>query len=281
MPAIFGYTLLNDISARDVQFKDSQITSARTSTASRRSAPASSPRTRCPTRTAVALKTRLNGAHACRTATPRTGSFRCRELIAFLSQRHAAGARRHRHHRHAGRRRLLPQAAGLHAGRATWSRSRPRASACCERRSSRLTHGARRPASAWSAAASTPRTTSMPGATSRPTARELAAVCDRRPGQGRARRADVRRAAYTDVATMLDRRAARRGRHRDPACDTHRALVRDCDRRRASATIVQKPLAPTWEDCVAIVEAAATAGVWLRGAREFPLPDPDAAGARR
>ena len=26
MPAIFGYTLLNDISARDVQFKDAQIT---------------------------------------------------------------------------------------------------------------------------------------------------------------------------------------------------------------------------------------------------------------
>ena len=26
MPAIFGYTLLNDISARDVQFKDNQIT---------------------------------------------------------------------------------------------------------------------------------------------------------------------------------------------------------------------------------------------------------------
>jgi 2-keto-4-pentenoate hydratase/2-oxohepta-3-ene-1,7-dioic acid hydratase in catechol pathway len=26
MPAIFGYTLLNDVSARDVQFKDSQIT---------------------------------------------------------------------------------------------------------------------------------------------------------------------------------------------------------------------------------------------------------------
>ncbi len=26
MPAIFGYTLLNDVSARDVQFKDAQIT---------------------------------------------------------------------------------------------------------------------------------------------------------------------------------------------------------------------------------------------------------------
>ena len=26
MPAIFGYTLLNDVSARDVQFKDNQIT---------------------------------------------------------------------------------------------------------------------------------------------------------------------------------------------------------------------------------------------------------------
>ena len=26
MPALFGYTLLNDVSARDVQFKDNQIT---------------------------------------------------------------------------------------------------------------------------------------------------------------------------------------------------------------------------------------------------------------
>ena len=60
--------------------------------------------------------------------------------------------------------------------------------------------------------------------------------------------------------------------------DTHRALA-ELTIARGVATIVQKPFAPSWEDCVAIVEAARSGGRLARGARELPLPGADAARA--
>ena len=53
--------------------------------------------------------------------------------------------------------------------------------------------------------------------------------------------------------------------------DTHRPLAERAI-AHGIATIVQKPFATEWQDCVAIVEAARAAGVRLDRAREFPLP---------
>jgi 2-keto-4-pentenoate hydratase/2-oxohepta-3-ene-1,7-dioic acid hydratase in catechol pathway len=54
MNCIFGYTILHDLSARDVQFKDNQITLGKNLTASARWVRASSPRTTCPIRATLA-----------------------------------------------------------------------------------------------------------------------------------------------------------------------------------------------------------------------------------
>ena len=61
--------------------------------------------------------------------------------------------------------------------------------------------------------------------------------------------------------------------------DTHRALA-ELAIARGIPTIVQKPFATTWEDCVAIVEAAAKRRRLARRARELPLPGADAPRAR-
>lgn len=85
MPAIFGYTLLNDVSARDVQFKDNQITLGKNFdrfapigpcivTADEISAPDN-----------VRLKTRLNGK-VMQDGTTADWIFSLPELIAYLSQ---------------------------------------------------------------------------------------------------------------------------------------------------------------------------------------------------
>ena len=55
--------------------------------------------------------------------------------------------------------------------------------------------------------------------------------------------------------------------------DTHRALC-ELTIARGVATIVQKPFAPTWEDCIAIVEAAEKAGVWLAVHENFRFQTP-------
>ena len=55
--------------------------------------------------------------------------------------------------------------------------------------------------------------------------------------------------------------------------DTHRALC-ELTIARGVATIVQKPFAPTWEDCTAIVEAAEKAGVWLAVHENFRFQAP-------
>ena len=116
MPAIFGYTLLNDISARDVQFKDNQITIGKNFAGFAPIGPASSPPTPCRIPTRSGLKTRVNGK------TLQDGStsdwlFSLPRLISLPVALHSARAGRHRLHRHAGRRRHLPEAAGVHEGR--------------------------------------------------------------------------------------------------------------------------------------------------------------------
>ncbi|MFA6032363.1 MAG: fumarylacetoacetate hydrolase family protein [Myxococcota bacterium] len=85
MPAIFGYTLLNDISARDVQFKDNQITIGKNFAGFAPIGPCIVTADAMPHPDNVALKTRLNGK------TLQDGStsdwlFSLPVLISFLSQ---------------------------------------------------------------------------------------------------------------------------------------------------------------------------------------------------
>ena len=55
--------------------------------------------------------------------------------------------------------------------------------------------------------------------------------------------------------------------------DTHRALV-ELAVSHGIATIVQKPFAPVWEDCVAMVAAARKAGVFLAVHENFRFQTP-------
>ena len=61
MPAIFGYTLLNDVSARDVQFADNQITTGKNFDRFAPIGPCIVTADEMPRPQAVALRTRLNG----------------------------------------------------------------------------------------------------------------------------------------------------------------------------------------------------------------------------
>ena len=84
MPAIFGYTLLNDISARDVQFKDNQITIGKNLAGYAPIGPCIVTADELTRPDDVALKTRLNGR------TLQDGStsdwlFSLPRLISFLS----------------------------------------------------------------------------------------------------------------------------------------------------------------------------------------------------
>lgn len=84
MPAIFGYTLLNDVSARDVQFKDSQITIGKNFAGFAPIGPCILTADEMPHPDRIALKTRLNGR------TLQDGStsdwlFSLPRLISFLS----------------------------------------------------------------------------------------------------------------------------------------------------------------------------------------------------
>jgi 2-keto-4-pentenoate hydratase/2-oxohepta-3-ene-1,7-dioic acid hydratase in catechol pathway len=85
MPAIFGYTLLNDISARDVQFKDNQITIGKNFAGFAPIGPCIVTADELKRPDDVALKTRLNGR------TLQDGStsdwlFTLPRLISFLSR---------------------------------------------------------------------------------------------------------------------------------------------------------------------------------------------------
>jgi 2-keto-4-pentenoate hydratase/2-oxohepta-3-ene-1,7-dioic acid hydratase in catechol pathway len=85
MPAIFGYTLLNDISARDVQFKDNQITIGKNLAGFAPIGPVIVTADELTAPDRVQLRTRLNGK------TMQDGNtsdwlFPLPRLIAFLSQ---------------------------------------------------------------------------------------------------------------------------------------------------------------------------------------------------
>lgn len=85
MPAIFGYTLLNDVSARDVQFKDSQITLGKNFANFAPIGPCIVTADELPDPNAVALRTRLNG-RTLQDGNTSDWLFPLPRLIAFLSQ---------------------------------------------------------------------------------------------------------------------------------------------------------------------------------------------------
>lgn len=101
----------------------------------------------------------------------------------------------------------------------------------------------------------------------------LTAVCDIDPARAKAAAEEFGAARwYGDAAEMLARETldlvdiATR-------MDTHRALVGLAIRHRVP-TIVQKPFAPDWENCVAMVDAAAEAGVFLAVHENFRFQAP-------
>ncbi|MEI9412442.1 Gfo/Idh/MocA family oxidoreductase [Mesorhizobium salmacidum] len=100
----------------------------------------------------------------------------------------------------------------------------------------------------------------------------LAAVCDVDAGKAEAAGRAFGVPFYKDAAIMLASEHLHSvdivTRH-----DTHRALC-ELAISRGIATVVQKPFAPTWEDCVAIVEAAEKAGVWLAVHENFRFQTP-------
>ena len=89
----------------------------------------------------------------------------------------------------------------------------------------------------------------------------LSAVCDRDPARAEAAGAQFGVPHFTDMNKMLDSVelglldiATRMDTHRDLA-----AIAAE----RGIAAVVQKPFAPTWEECIAIVEKARKHNTWL------------------
>jgi predicted dehydrogenase len=102
---------------------------------------------------------------------------------------------------------------------------------------------------------------------------ELVAVCDRDPARAEAARArfDAAR-SYTDPEVMF------RTEQLDfvdivTTMETHRALV-SLAASHGVHVIVQKPLAPSWEDCLAIVETCRAAGLRLMVHENFRFQTP-------
>ena len=102
---------------------------------------------------------------------------------------------------------------------------------------------------------------------------ELVAVCDRDPDRAEAARERFQATrAYTDPEVMLSTEQL------DfvdivTTMETHRTLV-TLAADHGVHVIVQKPLAPSWEDCVAIVETCRTAGVRLMVHENFRFQTP-------
>jgi 2,4-didehydro-3-deoxy-L-rhamnonate hydrolase len=84
MPAIFGYTLLHDVSARDVQFKDNQITLGKNFAGFAPIGPCIVTADALPHPDKVALKTRLNG-QVLQDGSTADWLFSLPRLISFLS----------------------------------------------------------------------------------------------------------------------------------------------------------------------------------------------------
>lgn len=105
-----------------------------------------------------------------------------------------------------------------------------------------------------------------------PEGADLVAVCDIDSAKAEAAGRSFDAEAYSDPTAFLDRAGldlvdivTRQ--------DTHRALA-EAAISRGIATIVQKPFAPTWEDCIAIVDAAKKADVWLAVHENFRFSAP-------
>jgi predicted dehydrogenase len=108
---------------------------------------------------------------------------------------------------------------------------------------------------------------------------EIVAVCDRDEAKAEAARTHFGAArAYTDAAAMF---AAEALDFVDIATtmQTHRALV-ELATRHGVHVIVQKPLAPSWEDCQAIVEICTRAGLRLMVHENFRFQSPILAARR-
>jgi predicted dehydrogenase len=102
---------------------------------------------------------------------------------------------------------------------------------------------------------------------------ELVAVCDKDAAKAKAAAATFGvPACYTEAAEMFEREALD---FVDIATTmpTHRALVELAARHRVP-TVVQKPFAPHWEDCLAMVAACKAAGVPLMVHENFRFQAP-------
>jgi predicted dehydrogenase len=100
----------------------------------------------------------------------------------------------------------------------------------------------------------------------------LSAVCDRDPAKAEAAGTKFGVPWFTDAARMLDAVPL------DlvdvtTRMDTHRELAALTTARRIP-TVVQKPFAPNWDECVAIVETAHKNGCWLAVHENFRFQTP-------
>jgi D-apiose dehydrogenase len=101
---------------------------------------------------------------------------------------------------------------------------------------------------------------------------DLVGVCDLDGGKANAAAAQFGTVAFTDLATMLD---AVKPQLVDVTTrmDSHRAVC-ELLAERGIATVVQKPLAPDWETCVAIANTANRHGTFLAVHENFRFQTP-------
>lgn len=101
----------------------------------------------------------------------------------------------------------------------------------------------------------------------------LTAVCDIDPARAKAAAAEFGAARWYSDATEMFAREALGLVDIATRMDTHRTLV-ELAVRHGVPTVVQKPFAPGWDDCVAMVEGASRAGVFLAVHENFRFQAP-------
>ena len=126
-----GYTVANDVSARDVQFADGQWVRAKSLDTF---CPLGSELVQVDDPQNLKLVTRVNG-EVVQDSNTSEMIFGVAELISFCSQQLHARARRRDPHRHAVGLRRVHGARSARSSTATSSSARSRASACCATRS--------------------------------------------------------------------------------------------------------------------------------------------------
>lgn len=100
----------------------------------------------------------------------------------------------------------------------------------------------------------------------------LSAVCDRDPAKAEAAGTKFGVPWFTDATTMLDAVPLQLV-DITTRMDTHRELAALTATRRIP-TVVQKPFAPGWDECVAIVETARAHDCWLAVHENFRFQTP-------